>query len=363
MTGGDAARPSVSGSHGQDSSAPAGPRAPRRGTQDEVALGGMRDEVALGGVRDAGALGSTHDQAALGSTRDERAVARRVDLLGWITEQLRQDQRVRGLWITGSTARGTADAFSDLDLVEVVNDDGPPASAFVDSWLTAVRQAMPLVYHQVLDFGPTVVVNHIVGDDWLRFDLLVGPPDVLRGRSRRTAKVVFDRDGLDNSLPVHGPVVGPSADVVAKVVPEFLRVAALLPVALGREDYVVAASGSTLLRTMLIQLMVESVEVEDRGGALHLSTLLSPQHYSALGALPPIATTRESAIDFQRACLDAFLPLAQHLCRRTGVTWPDEFATAVRRRLEPVFADGADGVDGADGADGADRVGRVGSAG
>lgn len=286
-------------------------------------------------------------EAASGGTRDERADARRADLLGWVTEQLRRDQRVRGLWITGSTARGTADAFSDLDLVAVVNDGGSPAGAFLDAWLTAVRQAMPLVYHQVLDFGPTLVVNHIVGDDWLRFDLLVGPPGVLRGRSRRTAKLVFDHDGLDDTLPAEGAVTSPSADVVAKVVPEFLRVAALLPVALGREDYVVAASGSMLLRTMLIQLMVESVEVEDRGGALHLSTLLAPEHYRTLEALPPIAATRESAIDFQRSCLDAFLPLAQDLCRRTEVTWPDEFATAVRRRLAAIFAGGAGGGGGA----------------
>jgi hypothetical protein len=33
--------------------------------------------------------------------------ARREDLLAWVTEQLRRDHRVRGLWITGSTARGT----------------------------------------------------------------------------------------------------------------------------------------------------------------------------------------------------------------------------------------------------------------
>ena len=288
----------------------------------------------------------------------------RAALLDWVTDQLRQDQRVRGLWITGSTARGTADAFSDLDLVAVVSEDAtvpsgrngnavvseedaavPPRrngcveADFVSTWLDAVRQAMPLIHHQVLDFGPTIVVNHIVGDDWLRFDLLVGPPDVLRDRSRRTAKVVFDHDGLDKALPAEGPATKPSAEVVAKVVPEFLRVAALLPVALGRDDYVVAASGSTLLRTMLIQLMVESVEAEDRGGALHLSTLLDAEQYRTVEALPPIAGTRESAIAFHRACLEAFLPLAQELCRRTGVTWPDEFATAVRRRLAPIFAD------------------------
>jgi hypothetical protein len=254
-------------------------------------------------------------------------------LLDWVTEQLRQDQHVRGLWITGSTARGTADAFSDLDLVAIVSEEDPARPdgsdsrradlAFVGTWLDAVRQAMPLIYHQVLEFGPTIVVNHIVGDDWLRFDLLVGPPDVLRGRSRRTAKVVFDHDGLDTGLPAEGVATGPSADVVAKLVPKF-----------------VAASGSTLLRTMLVQLMVEAVEVEDRGGALHLSGLLDPEHYRTIAALPPIAATRGSAIAVQRACLDAFFPLAEDLCRRTGVTWPDDFATAVRRRLAPLLSGG-----------------------
>ncbi|GAA1554611.1 nucleotidyltransferase domain-containing protein [Kribbella lupini] len=183
-------------------------------------------------------------------------------LLDWVTEQLRQDHRVRGLWITGSTARGTADAFSDLDLVAVVGDEDPKrpdgsdshraGPAFVSSWLDAVRQALPLIYHQVLEFGPTIVVNHVV-----------------------------------------------------------------------------AASGSTLLRTMLVQLMVESVEVEDRGGALHLSALLDPEHYRTIEALPPIVATRESAVEVHRACVDAFFPLAEDLCRRTGVTWPDDFATAV----------------------------------
>ena len=95
-----------------------------------------------------------------------------------------------------------------------------------------------------------------------------------------------------------------------------------------------------MLRTMLVQLMVESVEVEDRGGALHLSALLELEHYRTIEALPPIAATRDSAIEVQRACLDAFFPLAQDLCRRTGVTWPDDFATAVRRRLAPFLSGG-----------------------
>ncbi|ADB35221.1 hypothetical protein Kfla_6218 [Kribbella flavida DSM 17836] len=261
----------------------------------------------------------------------------RQDLLERITEWLENDERVRGLWVIGSTARGTDDEFSDLDLVAVLADH--KLEEFVAGWPALVERSLPLVFHQTMTFGRTTVFNQVVGEDWLRFDLTAGPEDVLRGRSRRTARVVFDRDGLDATLPPTGPIAGPSPEVVGRLVPEFLRVAALLPVALGRRDYVVAASGSTLLRTMLIQLMVESVEVEDRGGALHLSTLLTPEHFHLVESLPPIAATRESAIAVQQACLDAFLPLARDLCHRTAVPWPTDFANAVHRRLAPYFAE------------------------
>jgi hypothetical protein len=260
----------------------------------------------------------------------------RDQLLGWVTEQLQNDQRVRGLWITGSTARGTDDEFSDLDLLAVVTDEG--RADFAATWVAQVAESMPLVHHQLLDFGPTVVVNHIVGDDWLRFDLTLGPADNLRTRSQQTAKVVFDHDHLNSALPAEAPPTCPSPEVIARVVPEFLRVAGLLPVAVGRADYVVAASGSALLRTLLIQLMVESVEVEDRGGALHLQTLLAPDHFRLLENLPPITATRESAIAVQQACFDAFVPVAQDLCRRTGVPWPETFADAVRCRLAPLWS-------------------------
>jgi hypothetical protein len=71
---------------------------------------------------------------------------------------------------------------------------------------------------------------------------------------------------------------------VARLNREFLRILGLLPVVLGREEYVVGASGAGLARTLLIQLMVEEVAAPGPGGALHLRGLLPVERLVALTA-------------------------------------------------------------------------------
>lgn len=97
-------------------------------------------------------------------------------------------------------------------------------------------------------------------------------------------------------------------------------------------------SGAGLLREMLIQLMLEDVAVEDRGGALYLNRLLPPDRLQTLVDLPAMAASRESVLAAHLACAAAFLPLARKLHERYGLQWPRQLEDAARRHLATTLA-------------------------
>ena len=155
----------------------------------------------------------------------------------------------------------------------------------------------------------------------------------MAGRSASTLKLLYDNAGLQSQLRPHGEPLAPSGPRVIGLTKEFMRILGLLPVVLGRGEYVVGASGASLIRTLLIQLMIEDVAVADRGGALHLRGLLPDDRLDALAALPPIQATRESVLAAHLACARLFLPLARELCMQTGIAWPEQLHRALSDHL------------------------------
>ena len=254
-------------------------------------------------------------------------------LLGRIVSVLEKDPRVQAAWLSGSRARGTHDEYSDIDvwLVTAPEDfDG-----FVASWESWSDFIGPTVLRQQV--GQLPVFNHIT-PEWLRYDIVVATTDDVPSRSRTTVALLFDRAGLDEKLGEPRPPLQPDPARVRSLTTEFLRVLGLLPVVIGRAEYVVAVSGAALLRTLLIQLMTEDVAVEDRGGALHLRGLLPPDRLSALAALPAIEATRESAVSAHVACARVFMPIARDLCRRASVPWPADLENAARAHLRAAMS-------------------------
>jgi hypothetical protein len=249
----------------------------------------------------------------------------RDTLLAGLRDLLAGDDRVRALWLAGSLGRGTADRHSDIDLLAAVTD----RAGLLDGWERRVGTLTPLVYVQRLGDS---VVNHIT-PGWLRFDLSLRDTDALAGLARDRLVTLFDRDGLTAALPATGTPLRADPAAVAALSREFLRVLGLLPVVLGRAEYVAGALGAGLLRALLVRLMLEDVEVPDRGGALHLAPLLPPDRLAALAALPPVAATREAVLDAHLACARLFLPLARALADRTGADWPAAMATAALDHL------------------------------
>lgn len=274
----------------------------------------------------------THDARDYPYRLDAADLGQR-DLIERAQLALSQDNRVFGIWLVGSYARGTNDRFSDVDFCVVV--DASDVDGFCDDWPRICDAIAPTVFLRRV--GDRPIFNQIT-PDWLRFDLSVATPNAILSRTRTTVSPLYDPQGLTAGLREPDMPRPPDPDRVASISREFLRVLGLLPVVVGREEFVVGQSGVDLLRSMLIDVMLEDVAVEDRGGALHLNLLLPAERQQILTDLPPLQATRESVIAGHVACAAAFLPLARNLHSRCGLDWPHALEDAARRYLNTALS-------------------------
>ncbi|MDB5542341.1 MAG: hypothetical protein JWQ89_4068 [Devosia sp.] len=254
-------------------------------------------------------------------------------LINRIADALEPDQRIRGLFLSGSFGRGTADEYSDVDLLAVV----APADheAVAADWRGALEAIVPIVYWNRL---PWALVLNAVTDEWLRCDLDIVAPDRLGRRTQDRLKTLIDRDDILPSLPSTLPVRGIDPAKLQATTNEFIRVLGLLPVALGRgEIELMAASGTGFLRRFLTDLLILEMNLPDSGGALHLSRVLDADRMALLASIPLPALTRDSAIEANLTLARAFFPRAKELYTKLGIQWPETFEAATRRRLASVL--------------------------
>ena len=253
----------------------------------------------------------------------------RDELIERLTARLRADDRVQAAWLGGSLGRGTADQFSDVDVIVATDDP----KAYAAGWDAVADRIAPIVHRQRMGDGTTTVVTHVTGD-WLRFDVTITAPDRVRGKLRPLFGDAGARPSGVQSVPDDDPAQ-PDPRRVEHLIREFLRVLGLLPVVLGRGEYAVGASGAGLLRTLILQLMLEDAVLggAERGGALRLKGILPDDRLAAYTALPAIEATRTSVVSTHLACSRLFFPIARPLAERVGIPWPDEMDKALRSHL------------------------------
>lgn len=256
------------------------------------------------------------------------------ELVDRVHADLVGDERVRGLWLTGSLGDGTADELSDVDMFVAVAEDSLPA--YVEQWPAFAARYEPLLARRL---PGTPVFNHVL-PGWVRWDVVLGPASGVTGLDRNGVRAVFDRDGLSPSSPSHR---GADPEVVLELTEEFLRVLGLLPVVVGRGELVTAVSGAGILRQLLTTLLRYRAEGARLSGALHLSRVLPAEELAALAALPPVHAERTAVIRLHLACASMFLPVARELL---GAAYPHRLELACHEHLRRHLGDDLDSLAG-----------------
>lgn len=248
-------------------------------------------------------------------------------LIDRITDVLAEDERIVSAWLSGSLGRGEGDAWSDVDVTCVVEEED--LSACVAEY---AGKRNPI--------GETLILRSLYGrvvtavtPDWQRYDLAFMTVQEFRSQDPAALRLLTPKGA---SPPSGGPRRSQpmQAERLAGLIEEFLRVLGLLPVAVERQEFLVGQDGVGLLRTMLVDLMVEANgKTGLRGGVKRLNAFLSEDQRRALEALPARTSDRDALIEASTAPARLFLPLAKAMAAERGVAWPQALEDATRRHL------------------------------
>ena len=99
---------------------------------------------------------------------------------------------------------------------------------------------------------------------------------------------------------------------------------------MDRDALLTAVDGTHLMKGHLCDLMLEEGAIADRGGALHLSKLLSPEDVATLEVLPFPRPERDAVLAAARAHWAVFAPRARALAARLELDWPEALEQATR---------------------------------
>jgi hypothetical protein len=241
---------------------------------------------------------------------------------------LEADPRVLALWLSGSLARGDADAHSDLDLLVATRDDAH--AAFTEEWERWLAAITPTVLAKRI---PGITGLYAVTPEWLRLDVVWEPRGALPKTFFRTRRVVFDRAECAAAIPPALQRPGPSAAAVLGLVEESLRILGLLPTGVGREDWLLGVEGVWMQRLLLYQLFQQANAPLPDTGVKQWSRKLGVRQRELLARLPTGSASREAVIADSLELARVFLAEARPIAERLGVVWPDALERATREHL------------------------------
>ncbi len=259
-------------------------------------------------------------------------------LFGRALDRCVADERVRGLWLSGSLARGAADAGSDLDLVLAIRDDD--FEAFAADWPAWLESITPTLIARALPKSNVII--YALTTECARLDLVCEPVSRLPTSFSRSRYAVLDRDGLDGQVPAAADRPGPDPDRIAALLEEFWRQQAITPAMVdGRHDLLVAVVGAQQAHQILYDVFVAANQPLPPMGVKQWSSRLTDAQRQVLEALPTAAPDRESIGTAMAAIRAAMCGAGRAAAEAAGATWPEQLADTVTAYVESALADPA----------------------
>lgn len=254
-----------------------------------------------------------------------------LDLYDDAVRVLSDDPRVRGVWVSGSIARGSADAGSDLDFLLAV-----PSGDFRDfaaGWRERVEAITPVLISREMPGLPGS--TYATTTDCLRLDIVVEPIDRLDHSPFRTRLVVFDRDGLTATVPAVELGAETSQQAATGIVEEAYREAAIFPAAVvARGDWLLGVVGVHQMQLALYRLLVECNQPLPPMGVKQWTRRLRADQVRILSALPQPVAERESVVAAMGAALGALRGFGRSCAEAVGLVWPAEVDAGVLAYFE-----------------------------
>ncbi|HEY3866710.1 MAG TPA: nucleotidyltransferase domain-containing protein [Actinocrinis sp.] len=297
------------------------------------------------------------DQAATNRSATNRAITAPPGAtaeLGALIERAgrvaQEDARILAACLVGSFATGRADAFSDIDLHCVIEDDD--VAWFRENWRTLAERMTDAVHTGQI---PNVVGGLAITPQWQHLDLVFHPRSHFRQEDHPALWPLFDRTGeLLPAEPRREPPGDTEPYFPAQAVDLYLYFLGNLAVVLGRGELLLASNGAILTRDVgLVQVMLAENGVRKSDGAKRLNRYLTDDQRAFLEALPPVASDQASVIAHNRLVAAEFIRRGRALAARTGAQWPAAFERAtldyLKRSLGVDF--GPDGDDRDDDGD------------
>ncbi|HEY7200584.1 MAG TPA: tetratricopeptide repeat protein [Candidatus Dormibacteraeota bacterium] len=239
------------------------------------------------------------------------------------------DDRIRAMWLSGSLARGHADAASDLDVLIAVRDEDH--AAFTGAWREWLAGIAPTVVARALPSPPGSFYS--VTATCERLDVVVEAVSAVPASPFRHRLAVFDRDGLDARVPAAAPEAGPDPARLASLVEECFRQQVNLPTVTVREDWLMGVVAVQQIHLILYQLLVAANAPQPPMGVKQWSARLTAAQRRVLEALPVPQPARESVLAARDAAAEAFVREARAVLAANGVPWPAELELAVAVHL------------------------------
>jgi hypothetical protein len=236
------------------------------------------------------------------------------------------DDRVRGMWLHGSAALGTADAGSDLDVSLAVRD--ADFGAFAGQWETWLAAISPTLTAREIADGSCYALTTTCE----RFDVISEPVSKLPDTVMTRRIVVFDKDDLHRLIP---PPNDPPPDTakISFLIEETLRQAANFPAVVVRGDWLLGVIAVQQVQLFLYQLFAESNKPMPPAGPKQWSSKLTPRQRRLLEGLPAAAPEEQSVRAAREAAFTLFFAEVPAIASSNDITWPDELERAVRAYL------------------------------